>query len=855
MNRILLWKEYREQQAAWLVFAFLGIVTSLVATVLPEANALDWVIPVQGLLVGSYGVICGAILLAGETEEHTQLLLDRLPVSRHTLWIGKLLAGVALVLMLAVFVALTLLAVPGLPLALLGVLPVVALLGLFWGMWGGAFASTVLGGIANALLFVLGAVPLWGFLIFVGLRIVGMDSAWAQTTILPVVVALLYFVPPLISSHRRYCQPDIERIASMGPEDRMHASVNGWLVEDLRLIWRLSWPLLTTLLALALPLGYLCTINNLMTWPICTALLGILVGVSLFRGEQSGALQFWADQRLPVTNLWTSRVLFAGFFMVVVICMMCIPAWNVVNHSRVALDDTPFGVVGNRLLFTQIPLATWVLLWPVSGFAGGLLAGMLFRKPIVAGVVALGVTLLLVAPWVPSLVTGELTWWVAVAPSVVLIVALRFMTHRWATRQSLARPLMFTGLLLLGVTALGLVSRFALLKEIPEPARLRDFLSQLPAKPTEGTELIRQGCEQARSRHRKPASHEWRDHPERSYLADLAKNLHKPWPETEGLDAWWREEIYDPDWYALMGRAPQHPVGILIDPRYVPVHLAIPSVEGSDVAALLLAAEALRMQRRANDPSVFVRHLEICLYAARTFDTGSTWQGQLAASRFESVILTAVEGWLARLEGRVDLLERVQTLLDAHPGAPDPESVRLAGYTTIQRVFESPQYAGMPPITFALQPEEQAWISTSLLLPWERERLNRQWRSYFFDDKRLPAQLPSVGGFYPVHDVSFYRRRQLRLDIARLQIALRRFEEEKGKPALSLDDLGRPVPRDPFGTGPLRYRLEEGRGLLWSVGDDGRDAEGRPGERQERFIAPPGEDLAFPVPPRFRPKK
>src|SRR5262249_6808156 len=96
----LLWKEYREHRHVWVAMAafaalLLYAMLQLLAPHGPGAGRDDANVAfVSALLVlaVTYGIVCGAIMLAGEQEGGTLGFLDTLPTLRRGLWAAKLLA-------------------------------------------------------------------------------------------------------------------------------------------------------------------------------------------------------------------------------------------------------------------------------------------------------------------------------------------------------------------------------------------------------------------------------------------------------------------------------------------------------------------------------------------------------------------------------------------------------------------------------------------------------------------------------------------------------------------------------------------------------------------------------------------
>src|SRR5579872_4394857 len=119
MTAVILWKEYRHQRSFWLAIALLAVllVISLSSTmaqgsgmqVFEEERVRDALILVVVVLSISYGLVSGALLLAGESDDGTLVFLDSLSGWRGPLWVRKCLAGA--VLTLAMGLALAVLAV------------------------------------------------------------------------------------------------------------------------------------------------------------------------------------------------------------------------------------------------------------------------------------------------------------------------------------------------------------------------------------------------------------------------------------------------------------------------------------------------------------------------------------------------------------------------------------------------------------------------------------------------------------------------------------------------------------------------------------------------------------------------
>ena len=106
MIAAIAWKEWRQQVALVIaILALAGIVLAATAMTMPHewamrsghiSNGIMWVVLLIGLAF-TQGLVTGAMLFAGETEERTQEFLDQHIGLRSPLWRAKMLSGVSLV--------------------------------------------------------------------------------------------------------------------------------------------------------------------------------------------------------------------------------------------------------------------------------------------------------------------------------------------------------------------------------------------------------------------------------------------------------------------------------------------------------------------------------------------------------------------------------------------------------------------------------------------------------------------------------------------------------------------------------------------------------------------------------------
>src|SRR5262249_54273281 len=181
MMLTLAWKEYREHRAIWLTMV---VMTSLFAfAIIQLADSRIEALGRAGLMAlgmaAAYGVVCGAMMFAGEREAGTFTFLDIFLGRRGLLWTCKLPVGIFLAVTEALAVALVLhflldLAPPAWMVSFLGrgrgvfhhgfrnlavspilwfiVLPMLTVEAYAWGLLGSAMTRRVLSGAALAAL-------------------------------------------------------------------------------------------------------------------------------------------------------------------------------------------------------------------------------------------------------------------------------------------------------------------------------------------------------------------------------------------------------------------------------------------------------------------------------------------------------------------------------------------------------------------------------------------------------------------------------------------------------------------------------------------------------------------------------
>jgi hypothetical protein len=109
MMLTLLWKEFREHRSIWLTMVVMTGLLAVGITQLPGMQDPSGQVGLAVLAMAAvYGVVCGAMMFAGEREGGTLVFLDIFLGRRDFLWVGKFLIGALFVVTEAVAVALIL---------------------------------------------------------------------------------------------------------------------------------------------------------------------------------------------------------------------------------------------------------------------------------------------------------------------------------------------------------------------------------------------------------------------------------------------------------------------------------------------------------------------------------------------------------------------------------------------------------------------------------------------------------------------------------------------------------------------------------------------------------------------------
>ena len=182
--------------------------------------------------------------------------------------------------------------------------------------------------------------------------------------------------------------------------------------------------------------------------------------------------------RLPLGRLWLTK---AGFHLA-----LAAAAGLVLLIPLVAAHPAqPFHtrLLARENLREELP--RFLLLSLVYGFAVGHLAGMLFRKAAVAGLVASVVSATMLALIYPSVIAGGAAAWQVWGPAGVLLLTARLLLYPWATERVTYRGPVLRAVggtaLAVGLLGAGLAYRVYEIPDVSDRLAESGFLASLPS--------------------------------------------------------------------------------------------------------------------------------------------------------------------------------------------------------------------------------------------------------------------------------------------------------------------------------------------------------------------------------------
>jgi hypothetical protein len=773
--RTLAWKEFREHATVWVALAALAavVLAGLTAYFAPTGaaptnpdEAMVFVLAAVGLAV-TYGLVCGAMMLAGEVEGGTLAFLDTLPVARRQLWAGKLLVGVLLTLLQGLLLGGVAAALglrggvawdpswppPALRWEWLALLPAVALEAYCWGLLGSALSRHVLPAVVLAALLLLipwlVATPLFWTAPAVGL------AARAGLAAGALALSALLFTRP--DRQRSTLGRGRARVAAVAFRSRPTAAgVLLWLLLHQGGVWLVLLPVAGFLFALLLA-GF-----GPAFWPVLTLLVGVACGSTVYLGEQSqGTFRFLGERRLPLTRLWLGKT---GFWLAVAAGVAVLVFVGGVVHVALAggqgrgapADGGVWLPVTDGIRWPRLLSPVNVFgLWLLYGFSIAQTCSLVWRKSAAALFMSLVLSAAAGVAWLPSLLAGGLPAWQVFVPPALLLAANRLVLRPWVSdRLYTGKPL--AGLALCGVLAVAWVAaalgyRAMGVFDLEEPAEqgafarsVRAFEERLP-KPeqNQAASLIRQALAGLKDEVARvtptpagggaivagapaPQPDAGREDVDYPRLVDAVVEQGWTGPNSD-LDQW-LDHLFAGEWAGKLREAAVTPPGMLEDPRQAD-WFRFPDVPQRCLwAARLLTARALQLQARGEDQAG-LEHLAVALALSRQVRHLGTSSCLSAGVAAETVTLEGLDRWLERVGPRPDLLRRALAELTRHEQAlPAGSDAVLADYVSCRNTLRDP--GRVVRVYNGDADSLPQRLNTAMLLaawgaPWEEARANR----------------------------------------------------------------------------------------------------------------------------------
>jgi hypothetical protein len=920
MIATLVWKEYREQRLVWLVLAVLSAVTLAAAAALldpggpaGQSRQAELLLALAAFLTWAHGMVCGAIMLAGEVEEGTMPSLDLLPCTRSQLWRMKTLTGTILVLGNALSLTAVLTSLAAVPqviggIVTLGLLVAFGMIGFAWAILASSSSTTVLVAIGKAIGW-QALVAFVGFLVLLVVECradpIGSIAPW-ELSLPAFVLLVLVGAVALMSSMLVFAGPDRLRIAASPPQGTLGSWLAQWL-GLLRMTWRQSRLFCILLWATAFVGGWGILVSGPWGWPWATLLIGLLCGLTCFpaRWEETAA-GVLKEPRFPAGRVWFVllglRAAAGASALVVLLCpAMCALVIDPLLHLAPHHSPRPFlgRLFGDDLIGAVATPWPFFCMWFLHGFALGQLGGIVCGKPILGFLLASLGSLLLVGLWVPSLLTGglHLTQTLGVPLAALVAGRLLFAARRTHTPLSRLNTMYLAATGCLGVlwTVGGIADRVI---EVPEPPPLEvDIPRYLASLPAVENNLARPRIRAALSHFVRriqelPSSPPARtfavDEPLRPEDAPFGFQLHSAisregWPANRAALESWMEQLFDAPWPGELAEAVQLPVGVLADLRKAPGRRSLVGVELEGRAAMVLAGHGLLRQAQG-DAEAFVADLRTGLAYSRHLRKHASQPVWSIGLFVQHWFLSALDQWLMALDDRPELLREVLRELRRHESetAGDGNDTRTADYLLARDDIDHPEQVLRLLGGVSSRDEGRlatvAAMSKAWAFPRERER-NLRLLGWLHAGTACPPEVVRQTPWKDlVHtwDPKFEARRRHELAQLRMRevaVALRCYRVVKGTAAEHLDvlvpDFLPAIPPDPYDEKPIRFRISSGevikgwarndqtalpgQGILWCVGADGADGQDCGGRRNGSWSSSDtSEDAVYlvPLPPR-----
>jgi hypothetical protein len=373
----------------------------------------------------------------------------------------------------------------------------------------------------------------------------------------------------------------------------------------------------------------------------------------------------------------------------------------------------------------------------------------------------------------------------------------------------------------------------------------------------------------------------------------------------------WMSKIYENDqplserdetWYIQASRASRDRSGIFEHPLRTGTPATLTTQMHARRMASTIIGHALRRQSEGR-PDAFLDDLRTTLALGRSMRNGSVISALLYGNDIAKVGFAGAERWIAELGGHPDLLRQALLIVqeDESKEPFDPRPHLLAERYVMREFTKGP--GQWLPVQLSPPGQDRELVAPVVDMvgvvwnvPWERER-SRRLLGVGFEASNLPTRVRALirgrpgWTFMARHGQSpadmMENDRQLRVNRRALLLALaiRLHIAEKGTPPAALTELVSAgylptVPLDPYDDRPFRYRVStgevlpspitlpsansgipmmkspsvpvpepiaKGQPILWSVGRDFADSNGR--NAATRFgVSGSGQDFVFIVP-------
>jgi ABC-2 family transporter protein len=401
---------------------------------------------------------------------------------------------------------------------------------------------------------------------------------------------------------------------------------------------------------------------------------------------------------------------------------------------------------------------------------------------------------------------------------------------------------------------------------------------------------------------------------------ERARNaLEHGWPADDKDLADWLNKMYAGEWPSMLQKAADLPTSPFDDVRDMTIMHPVPATDAAQGIAVVLAVRGLQRQA-AGDDEAYIENLRIGLALSRSMRDHTLTIDLLTGRAVEGVLVGGLDRWLEKLHGRPDLIRQALALLSRHLDGTASEDNDQEAITalTLHNTLDYPLSLQEQDLSFAGEQTVQNAVATAWFVPWEHARQERIFRvmilgdqkqqEWLIDRKNDLGALNELGPNDLMKNLDTMRNllaKPWRLCATRamlLELALRWYQADNGKPAENLDELVLKylpsIPIDPYDGEPFRYRLSRGeeiewpldpnaapaqaaampglpppmggpapaalapptrkippgQGVLWSVGQDGIDDGGHRQSNSSNGETAPGEDIIFlvPLPPKAK---